>query len=92
MYNEKIEILTKELILSPEEQERLYDLVGRERKEVSPDLPEYIMDSEVAPYVRTALRKAKGSGATVDGWKLVIEELDRKADQGRDSDCEPGFP
>jgi len=56
----------------------LYDLADRERKEVSPDLPEYIVDSEVAPYVRMALRKAKGSGATVDDWKRIIDEFDRK--------------
>jgi len=78
IYNEKIEILIKELRLTPEEQETLYDLAGRERKEVSPDLPEYIMNSEVAPYVRMALRKAKQSDATVDDWKRIIEELDRK--------------
>jgi len=36
------------------------------------------MDFEVAPYVRMALRKAKGSGVTVDDWKRIIEELDRK--------------
>ena len=35
------------------------------------------MGSEIAPYVRTALRKVKGSGATVDDWKRIIEELDR---------------
>jgi len=34
------------------------------------------MGSEVAPCVRTALRKAKGSGATVDDWKRIIEEFD----------------
>jgi hypothetical protein len=60
MDNEKIEILIKELRLSAEEQETLYDLAGRERGGVSPDLVEYIMDSEVAPYIRMALRKTKG--------------------------------
>jgi hypothetical protein len=39
------------------------------------------MDFEVAPYVRTALRKAKGSGATVDDWKRIIEEFERKGKQ-----------
>jgi len=43
-------------------------------------LVEYITDSEVAAYVRTTLTKANGSGAKGDDWKLIIEELDRKAD------------
>lgn len=78
MDNDKIELLIKELNLTPEEQETLYDLAGRERKEVSPDLPEYIMNSEVAPYVRMALRKAKQSDATVDDWKRIIDNLEKK--------------
>jgi transcriptional regulator with XRE-family HTH domain len=79
MDNNKIELLIKELKLSPEDQETLYDLAGRERKAVSPDLPEYIMDSEVAPYVRMALRKAKKNDVTVDDWKRIINELGRKS-------------
>ena len=57
----------------------MYDLAGKERKgAVSPDLPEYIMDSEVAPYVRMALRTAKQNDVTVDEWKRIISELGRK--------------
>src|SRR5690554_5280913 len=76
MDNEKIAILIKELKLSPEEQETLYDLAGKERKEVSPDLLEYTMDSEDSKYVRTALRKAKAK-ATKEDWEEFIEKLDR---------------
>jgi len=36
--------------------------------------------TEVAPYVRMALRKAKGSRATVNDWKRIIEEFDRKGE------------
>lgn len=79
MDNEKIELLIKELKLSDEDQETVYDLAGKERKGgVSLDLPEYIMDSKVAPYVRMALRKAKQNEASVEDWKRIIEELDRK--------------
>ncbi|MBS3969272.1 MAG: helix-turn-helix transcriptional regulator [Clostridia bacterium] len=78
MDNQKIEILIKELSISPEEQEKLYDLAGKERHEVSPDLLEYTMDSEVSAYVRTALRKAKENAATVDDWKRIIENFERK--------------
>ena len=79
MDNEKIELLIKELKLTSEDQETLYDLAGKERKGgVSLDLPEYIMDSEVAPYVRMALRKAKQNEVTVDDWKRIIEEISKK--------------
>ncbi|GAB6152014.1 hypothetical protein JCM17380_07640 [Desulfosporosinus burensis] len=79
MDNDKMELLIKELKLSAEDQETLYDLAGKERKGgVSPDLPEYIMDSEVAPYVRMALRKAKQNDVTVDDWKRIIEEISKK--------------
>lgn len=47
----KINILIKLLGLLPKEQALLNDLAGKERKEISPDLLEYIMDSEVSPYV-----------------------------------------
>ena len=79
MDNDKLELLIMELKLSAEDQETLYDLAGKERKgAVSPDLPEYIMDSEVAPYVRMALRTAKQNDVTVDEWKRIISELGRK--------------
>lgn len=79
MDNDKIELLIKELKLSEEDQETLYDLAGKERKGgVSLDLPDYIMDSEVAPYVRMALRKAKQNDVTVDDWKRIIEEFSKK--------------
>jgi hypothetical protein len=74
----KLEVLVKLLELSPEEQDLLYDLAGKARNEVSPDLLEYIMDLEVSPYVRTALRKAKQYAATIEDCKQIIEALERK--------------
>jgi len=41
-------------------------LSGKGKKNIEEDLPKYIMDYEVASYIRMALRKAKRSGATVD--------------------------
>lgn len=73
--NGKIEILIKILELSPKEQAFLNDLAGKARKEVSPDLLEYIMESEVSPYIRKALRIAKQNTATVKDWKRVIAEF-----------------
>ncbi len=74
----KINILIKLLGLLPKEQALLNDLAGKERKEISPDLLEYIMDSEVSPYVRTALRIAKQNAATIKDWKQIIAVLNSK--------------
>ena len=77
----KIEVVKKlirELKLNEKEKEIFYDLAGKARKEVSPDLPEYIMDSDVAPLVRTALRTAKEVDATEEDWKRIIDGLAEK--------------
>ena len=52
-----------------------YDLAGKARAGVSPDLPDYIMANEV---VRAALRVAKEK-ATTDDWQQFIDKLERKA-------------
>jgi len=57
---------------------KFYDLAGQGRKEVSPDLPEYIMNSDVSNAVRTALRTAKDSGATTEDWQKFVEEMKQK--------------
>jgi transcriptional regulator with XRE-family HTH domain len=62
------------LKLNDDEQFILYDLVGQDKKCVSPDLSEYIMSSVT---IRSALRIAKDK-ATNDDWKLFIENLNKK--------------
>ena len=57
--------------ISPDEQTILYDLAGKARNAVSPDLPEYIMENEV---VRMALRLAKDKADT-DDWQDFINKL-----------------
>ena len=51
-----LEALAEILGLSEEEKNVMFDLAGRDRKQVSPDLPEYIMD-ETLPNARVALRR-----------------------------------
>ena len=51
-----------------------YDLAGKAKSGVSPDLPEYIMENEV---VRVALRVAKEK-ASADDWKQFIDRLEKK--------------
>lgn len=72
---DKFEELIGMLDLSTEEQELLNDLAGKARNEVSPDLQAYIMESDVSPYVRAALWKAKQNAASIEEWKHIIEEL-----------------
>ena len=65
------------LNLSEEEREEMLDLAGRERNQVSPDLPEYIMD-EALPNARAALRRAKSQGLGDDFWQEVNEIIDKR--------------
>jgi len=75
MDNDKLELLIKELKITAEDQETLYDLAGKERKgAVSPDLPEYIMANAI---VRVAIRKAKTSATDAD-WEEFIYKLTQK--------------
>lgn len=66
-----------ELKITGPEKDKLYDLAGRGRKEVAPDLPDYIMESEI---VRAALRTAKDV-ATEDDWKQFIHKLQEKGNR-----------
>jgi len=69
----EIELLEKIAgILRLDEKEKavMYDLAGKERNEVAPDLPDYIMKDEL-PHARTALRTAKQKHLGDDFWKGV---------------------
>ena len=71
-----LEALAKILNLSEGEREKMLDLAGRERKQVSPDLIEYIMD-EALPNVRVTLRRAKCLGLGDDFWREVNQLVDK---------------
>lgn len=60
------------------DRERFFDLAGKGRNEVSPDLPEYIMNSDVADTVRMALRTAKNSKASVQDWLDFVQRMQSK--------------
>ncbi|MDL2324547.1 helix-turn-helix domain-containing protein [Ruminococcaceae bacterium OttesenSCG-928-A16] len=53
----------------------LYNLAGKGRNSVAPDLPEYIMQRD---YVSAALRTARDLGAGEQEWLQFVEELKRK--------------
>jgi len=71
---EMLEKIAAVLMLDEEEKAEMFDLAGRDRNEVSPDLPEYIMDEKI-PYARTALRKAKEKNLGDEFWKNVYKSI-----------------
>lgn len=73
---EKLRLLIKILDLNEEQREKMYDLAGNARKEVSPDLLDYIMDQAE---VRVALRTARDVNLKGDDWLNFAERI--KADQ-----------
>lgn len=68
----KLELIAKILGLTYEEQETLYNLAGKKRDSVAPDLPEYIMQRD---YVAAALRTARDLDAGEEEWLRFVQEL-----------------
>lgn len=50
----------------------MYDLAGKKRNSVAPDLPDYIMEHD---YVSAALRTARDLDASEADWLKFVEEL-----------------
>ncbi len=71
---ETLEKIISALSLTSTDRNTLYDLVGRTRSELPPDLPDYIMGNEV---VRVALRMAKDK-ASADDWRYFMDRLENK--------------
>lgn len=69
----KLDDMATILSLSEDECRLMYDLAGKMRNSISPDLPEYIMERD---YVRVALRKAMDLEVGEEEWKKFIEELE----------------
>ena len=75
MDKEKLEELAHVLNLTKTEQEEMCDLVGKKRREVAPDLTDYVVDNS---YVSYALRRARDAGAGEEDWKKMVESLERR--------------
>ena len=58
------------------ETNRMFDLAGQKRREVPPDLMDYVMKR---PYIITALRRARDAGAGEEEWMKIIADLERRA-------------
>ncbi len=69
---ERLEKVACILVLSENEKSEMYDLVGKQRDSVAPDLPEYIKSRD---YVSMALRTARDVDAGEKEWLKFVEEL-----------------
>lgn len=74
---EGLEALAKALQLDEQERDEMFDLAGRDRNQVSPDLPDYIMDESI-PSARVALRRAKSQNLGDDFWQEVNKIIDER--------------
>ncbi|MBR1709719.1 MAG: helix-turn-helix transcriptional regulator [Clostridia bacterium] len=74
----KLEQIADILSLSTEDKQTMFDLAGKKRESVAPDLPEYIMSRQ---YVAAALRTARDLDAGEEEWQRFIQELQERKGQ-----------
>lgn len=72
---ERLEKVAGVLNFNDQEKADMYDLVGKQRGTVAPDLPEYIKSRD---YVNAALRTARDLDAGEEDWLQFVEELKRR--------------
>ncbi len=72
---EKLELISQILMLSDEDKTTMFDLAGKKRNSVAPDLPDYIMERD---YVAAALRTARDLNAGEAEWLKFVEELKQR--------------
>ena len=72
---EKLELISQILMLNDEDKTPMYDLAGKKRNSVAPDLPDYIMEHD---YVSAALRTARDLDASEADWLKFVEELKQR--------------
>lgn len=53
----------------------MYDIAGKQRNTIAPDLPDYIMERD---YVSAALRTARDLDAGEEEWREFVEQLKRR--------------
>ena len=71
----KLEQISEILGLTTEDERAMYDLAGKKRESVAPDLPEYIMNRD---YVAAALRTARDLDAGEEEWMRFVRELEQR--------------
>ena len=77
--DKKLEEIAQKLKLQGEEKDHMLDLAAMAKTNtVSSDLPEYIMEKDLA---RVALRRARAVELSDDGWREVIDLINSKSDE-----------
>lgn len=74
---ERLDKVAEILNLNADEKVTMFDLVGRQRNTVAPDLPEYIIGRD---YVAAALRTARDLNAGEAEWRKFVEDLKKLED------------
>ena len=72
---DRLQLIADLLNFSDSEKEQMFDLAGKARDNVAPDLPDYIKDRD---YVSAALRTARDVGAGEEEWLKFMEDLRRR--------------
>lgn len=72
---ERLEKVAEALNLSDIEKTQMYDIAGKQRNTIAPDLPDYIMERD---YVSAALRTARDLDAGEEEWREFVEQLKRR--------------
>lgn len=69
---ERLADLAEVLKLSDAEKAEMYDIVGKQKGLLAPDLNPYVIDR---PYVNAALRTARNLEANEEDWQRFVEDL-----------------
>ncbi len=72
---EKLQKLSKLFGLSEKEEALMFDLAGKKKNDLPPDLPNYIIGNEE---VVAALRTARDLGANEEDWQRFVDELKKR--------------
>ena len=75
---ETLERLAEFLNLTEEETARMFDLAGRENRDVPYDIEDTLMYEEVGELARYALRQSKKGVFKEEDWKTFIRETEKK--------------
>jgi transcriptional regulator with XRE-family HTH domain len=71
-----IQKLVAALKLDENERLELYDIAGRGRKTVAPDILDYVMDTQL-PSVRKVIRTAKSKGFDEEFWSELLRTIEQ---------------
>ena len=79
---DKLEQLAQYLNLSDEETALMFDLAGRETREVPYDIEDTFMYEEIGEMARYALRQSKAGFIKEADWKTFIRQMEAKKKKG----------